>query len=153
MKFSLLITLLIFPILSCQSMSKNAKSTNPASKKANSMHESKLEAKQPITKRQHLNKSVKQPAANPALAQKSIYEELTGTKGVSGKQAPARVLEMARDAKWKRDYVTALKRYNTIIVKYPKSKEVRQAYLDKADLYREMGLLQQSKYNLEKAKK
>lgn len=130
-------------------MSKNAKSTNPASKKANSS----IEAKQPITKRQQLNKPVKQPASNPALAQKSIYEELTGTKGLSSKQAPARVLEMARDAKWKRDYVTALKRYNTIIVKYPKSKEVRQAYLDKADLYREMGLLQQSKYNLEKAKK
>lgn len=126
-------------------MSKNAKSTNPASKKANSS----IEAKQPIAK----NRAVKPAATNPALAQKSIYEELTGTKGLSAKQAPVRILEMARDAKWKRDYATALKRYNTIIVKYPKSKEVRQAYLDKADLYREMGLLQQSKYNLEKAKK
>lgn len=95
----------------------------------------------------------KQPASNPALAQKSIYEELTGKKSLSGKQAPARILEMARDAKWKRDYVTALKRYNTIIVKYPKSKEVRQAYLDKAALYKEMGLLEQSKYNQQKAKK
>lgn len=91
--------------------------------------------------------------SNSALAQKSIYEELTGKKGISGKQAPVRILEMARDAKWKRDYVTALKRYNTIIVKFPKSKEVRQAYLDKAALYKEMGLLEQSKYNIQKAKK
>ncbi|AZZ36434.1 hypothetical protein CIK05_06400 [Bdellovibrio sp. qaytius] len=149
MKFSLLITLLIFPILSCQSMSKNAKSTNPAAKKANSS----IEAKQSVTKRGAVSPSAKQSAANPAIAQKSIYEELTGTKGMSAKQAPTRVLEMARDARWKRDYVSALKRYNTIIVKYPKSKEVRQAYLDKAELYREMGLTQQSKYNLEKAKK
>ena len=154
MKFSLLITLLIFPILSCQSISKNAKSTNPASKKANSGIEAQREAKQPITKRSKAKPAIaKQSAANPALAQKSIYEELTGSKGMSSKQASTRVLEMARDAKWKRDYVTALKRYNTIIVKYPKSKEVRQAYLDKAELYREMGLLSQAKYNLEKAKK
>lgn len=73
---------------------------------------------------------------------------------MSAKAAPSRILELARDAKWKRDYVTALKRYNTLIVKFPKAKkEVRQAYLDKAELYKEMGLLEQSKYNLEKAKK
>lgn len=115
--------------------------------------ETSREARQPITKRTSGRSIAKPPAANPAIAQKSIYEELTGSKGMSSKQAPTRVLEMARDAKWKRDYVTALKRYNTIIVKYPKSKEVRQAYLDKAELYREMGLLQQAKYNSDKAKK
>ncbi len=105
--------------------------------------------KQPATKVSAIKKS----AANPALGQKSIYEELTGKKGGAVKEAPTRILALARDAKWKRDYVTALKRYNTIVVKYPKSKEARQAYLDKAALYREMGLLQQSKYNMEKAKK
>lgn len=133
-------------------MGKNSKSTDQTLKKSNSM----IEAKVPMTKRSTIKptiKSAKSATTNPALAQKSIYEELTGTKNMSVKQAPTRVLEMARDAKWKRDYVTALKRYNTIIVRYPKSKEVRQAYLDKAELYREMGLTQASKYNLEKAKK
>lgn len=138
MKFSLLITLLIFFNLGCQSISKNAKPTQTAIKKEIATRNSKP--------------TVKTASSNPSLAKKSIYEELTGSKNLSSEKASARVLEMARDAKWKRDYVTALKRYNTIIVKYPKSKEVRQAYLDKADLYNEMGLLQQSKYNLEKAK-
>lgn len=144
MRFSLLITLVTFSFLSCQTVSKSAsngvKSANTTAKKSNPT----LIKNQPVTK---------QPASNPALAQKTIYEELTGQKGLSGKQAPARILEMARDVKWKRDYVTALKRYNTIIVKFPKSKEVRQAYLDKAALYKEMGLLEQSKYNMQKAKK
>lgn len=123
-------------------MSKSSKSINSPLKKTVSI-------KSPAAK----VAAIKQPAANPALGQKSIYEELTGKKGASSKQASTRILEMARDARWKRDYVTALKRYNTIIVKYPKSKEVRQAYLDKAALYREMGLVQQSKYNMEKARK
>lgn len=136
MRFSLLITLVTFSFLSCQTVSTSSRN----SKKSNTT----LIKNQP---------AAKQPASNPALAQKTIYEELTGQKGLSAKQASARILEMARDAKWKRDYVTALKRYNTIIVKYPKSKEVRQAYLDKAALYKEMGLLEQSKYNMQKAKK
>jgi len=144
MRFSLLITLLFFSFSGCQSVSKNSKSTISAPKKTVSTKSSATKIAKIVT--------VKQPAANPALGQKSIYEELTGKKGLSSKQAPTRILEMARDAKWKRDYVTALKRYNTIVVKYPKSKEARQAYLDKAALYREMGLLQQSKYNMEKAK-
>lgn len=144
MRFSLLITLVAFSFLSCQTVSTSSrnstKSANTTAKKSNST----LIKNQPVTK---------QSASNPALTQKTIYEELTGHKGLSAKQAPARILEMARDAKWKRDYVTALKRYNTIIVKYPKSREVRQAYLDKAALYKEMGLLEQSKYNMQKAKK
>lgn len=135
MRFSLLITLVMFSFLSCQTVSTSSR---------NSTKSASATAKKSVSK---------QPASNPALAQKTIYEELTGQKGLSAKHAPARILEMARDAKWKRDYVTALKRYNTIIVKYPKSKEVRQAYLDKSALYREMGLLEQSKYNMQKAKK
>lgn len=145
MRFSLLITLLIFSLFGCQTMSRPPKATNTSAKKSNPAVSSKLVKNQP---------TVKQPAANPALAEKSLYEELTGKKGMSAKAAPSRILELARDAKWKRDYVTALKRYNTLIVKFPKAKkEVRQAYLDKAELYKEMGLLEQSKYNLEKAKK
>jgi hypothetical protein len=150
MRFSLLITLVSFLFLSCQSLSKNFKST--ASKNSVATPTEKNNAKN-NAKRNPQTAIAKQPASNPALAQKTIYEELTGKKGLSAKQMPARVLDMARDARWKRDYVTALKRYNTIIVKYPKSKEVRQAYLDKAALYKEMGLLQQSKYNSEKAKR
>lgn len=89
----------------------------------------------------------------PTFAAKSAYEELTGKKPLTRKDAPKQILELARDAKWKKDYITAIKRYNTLIVKFPKAPEVRKAYLDKAQLYKEMGLKQQSQYNLEKAKK
>lgn len=135
MRFSLLIILASFVFLGCQSV-------------GTTMNKKERPDRGGV-------KSVAKPVAekNTVIAQKSIYEELTGKKGLTRKQASTKILEMARDAKWKRDYVTALKRYNTLIVKYPKSSEVRQAYLDKAALYKEMGLIPQSKYNLEKARK
>lgn len=138
MRFSLLITLVTFVFFGCQTMSKNPKSTAAT-----------------VTTAKKIPPSVTQKPSvkSSALAQKTIYEELTGNKVASSKQMAGRILELARDAKWKRDYITALKRYNTVIVKFPKSKEAREAYLDKAALYKEMGLIQQSKMNLEKANK
>jgi hypothetical protein len=131
MKFSLLIILSSLFFLGCQTGGKTSR--------------------EPMMKKNNVSKPVK-VEANKVLTQKSIYEELTGKKGLTSKQMPRRILELARDAKWRRDYVTALKRYNTLIVKYPKSAEVKEAYLDKAALYKEMGLMPQSKFNLQKAK-
>lgn len=130
MKFSFFITLIAFLFLGCQTARKTPPKTAPIVAK-------KTAAKAPTS----------------SIAQKTIYEELTGKKSLSAEQAPTRILELARDAKWRRDYVTAIKRYNTVIVKYPKSPQVRQAYIDKAELYKEMGLTAQSKYNMAKAKK
>lgn len=144
MKFSLSIILITSFFLGCQTKGKLSTSTTKSSSSVS-------KKSQPVTLT--TKKNSKALSANPALAQKSIYEELTGKKRLPSKYVPAQILELARDAKWKRDYITALKRYNTLIVKYPKSKEVRAAYLDKAALYKEMGLVEQSKYNAKKAKK
>lgn len=51
----------------------------------------------------------------------------------------------------KKDYITALKHYNTILVKHAKSAEVKSAYLAKAKLYQEMGLIEQAQYNVKLA--
>lgn len=51
----------------------------------------------------------------------------------------------------KKDYITALKHYNTIVVKHAKSPEVKSAYLAKAKLYQEMGLIEQAQYNVKLA--
>jgi outer membrane protein assembly factor BamD (BamD/ComL family) len=51
----------------------------------------------------------------------------------------------------KKDYISALKYYNTIIVKYPGSSELQLAYLAKSKMYNEMGLIDQAKLNLQYA--
>ena len=50
-----------------------------------------------------------------------------------------------------KNYILALKHYNTVILKHAKSKEVRSAYLAKSKLYTEMGLQDQSIHNLQMA--
>jgi hypothetical protein len=95
-----------------------------------------------------------------------LLEELTGKKAV-GVASPAvavqpaiAVASMAVSRKHlnagfqaytKKDYITALKHYNTIVVKHAKSPEVKSAYLAKAKLYQEMGLIEQAQYNVKLA--
>lgn len=52
------------------------------------------------------------------------------------------------DAFMAKNYILALKHYNTVIIKHSKSKEVKSAFLAKAKLYAEMGLTEQSELNL-----
>ena len=95
-----------------------------------------------------------------------LLEELTGKKS---QPAPAAVTVAPQAAKpavaaapvavsrkhlnagfqafTKKDYITALKHYNTILVKHGRSPEVKSAYLAKAKLYQEMGLIEQARYN------
>lgn len=47
-----------------------------------------------------------------------------------------------------KNYILALKHYNTVIIKHSKSKEVKSAFLSKAKLYAEMGLEEQAERNL-----
>ncbi len=55
------------------------------------------------------------------------------------------------DAFKDKNYILALKHYNTIIIKHNKSKEVKSAYLAKSKLYSEMGLKEQADRNLQLA--
>lgn len=93
--------------------------------------------------------------------QQKLLEELRGKKNVApvAVKKPAAVvdnrpisrklLDAGFHAFTKKDYIGALKYYNTIIVKHPKSNELQLAYLAKSKLYSEMGLIDQAKLNLQ----
>ena len=51
----------------------------------------------------------------------------------------------------KKDYIKALKHYNTILIKHYNTPEVKSAYLAKAKLYQEMGLIEQAQLNVKLA--
>jgi tetratricopeptide (TPR) repeat protein len=100
-------------------------------------------------------------AVQKSAEQEKLYEELTGKKPAAAEVAqkkPAvsdqrpitrKLLDAGFYAFTKKDYISALKYYNTIIVKYPKSNELQLAYLGKSKMYNEMGLTEQAKLNLD----
>lgn len=89
------------------------------------------------------------PAKNvtPVQPQK-MSAVASAAKAPSQKTISRKLLDSGFFAYTKKDYISALKHYNTIIVKYPKSQEYRLAYLAKAKLYNEMGLAEQAQLNL-----
>jgi tetratricopeptide (TPR) repeat protein len=95
-------------------------------------------------------------AVNKKSEETKLLEELTGKKAAPAAAVKAlplskRHLDAGVVAYKSKNYILALKHYNTVIVKYPKSAEVKSAFLAKAKLYREMGLQEQSELNLKKA--
>lgn len=100
-------------------------------------------------------------AVQKQTEQQKLLEELTGKKPVApvAVKKPAatvdnrplsrKLLDAGFHAFTKKDYISALKYYNTIIVKYPKSTEYQLAYLGKSKLYNEMGLVDQARLNLQ----
>jgi tetratricopeptide (TPR) repeat protein len=105
-----------------------------------------------------------QSAVQKISEQQKIYEELTGKKAAptqGAQQKPValadsrpvsrKLLDAGFYAFTKKDYISALKYYNTIIVKYPGSSELQLAYLAKSKMYNEMGLIDQAKLNLQYA--
>jgi hypothetical protein len=106
-------------------------------------------------------------ASSAATNEAQLLEELTGKKasekptvavsGTSTKpravaQAPSKLhLNAGYQAFMKKDYILALKHYNTVLAKYSKSSEVRLTYMAKAKLYNEMGLAEPAQRNLKLA--
>ena len=98
-------------------------------------------------------------AVNKKADDSKLLEELTGkaVAPVAVAAPPAAValskrhLDAGIIAGKNKNYILALKHYNTVIVKYPKSAEVKPAYMAKANLYREMGLTEQSELNVRRA--
>ena len=90
-----------------------------------------------------------------------LMEELSGQKKSAtvalkaAKPAASTISEKhlfaGLDAFKAKNYILALKHYNTVIIKHSKSKEVKSAYLAKSKLYAEMGLQDQSIQNLQLA--
>lgn len=99
-------------------------------------------------------------AAVPSDNEKLI-EELTGknSKAKIFKNSDSVIslseqyLKSGRTALKQKDYILALKFFNTIIQKFPKSAEVQQAYLHKSKLYSMMGLPDQAELNYKLAEK
>lgn len=86
-----------------------------------------------------------------------LIEELTGGSSLNKTNLqkstlkkmsePEKHLFAGLDAFGNKNYIQALKHYNAVIAKFPKSKEVRFAYIAKAKLYNEMGLPVQANLN------
>jgi hypothetical protein len=97
---------------------------------------------------------------SPLSSEQKIIEELTG-KAVSR-------LPSAGDLKNKplstqhyfaglraaevKNYIVAIKQFNTVLKKYPQSKEVKLAFSAKAKVYNEMGLTEPASLNMRLAK-
>lgn len=93
-----------------------------------------------------------------AIPKTSTYEQLTGKKNlkqvvVSPKivASAQKALNLARESRQQKNYILAIKRFNFILKYYSKTQEAKTALIEKASLYKEMGLNEQATYNLNKA--
>lgn len=101
----------------------------------------------------------KKPAA---LNEKSLIEELTGKKDVAVtissinlKKAPLPLQHYVagKKAAEQKNYILAIKHFNTVLKKYPQSAQVGPTLTAKAMVYQEMGLKSQASHNLSMAQK
>lgn len=87
----------------------------------------------------------------PASQAQSLAEKLTGRTDISKLKPAQKALVLARQSRDERNYILAIKRYNFIIKHFPKTLEARTAHLDKASLYKKMGLEQPAVFNQKRA--
>ena len=101
----------------------------------------------------------KKPAA---FDEKSLVEELTGKKDVAEtvssinlKKAPLPLQHYiaGKKAAAQKNYILAIKHFNTVLKKYPQSAQVGPTLTAKAMVYQEMGLRPQASHNLSMAQK
>lgn len=107
-----------------------------------------------------------QTTKSSALSDKSLMEELTGKKQVvtptaqaqaqmnNLKKAPLSVQHYyaGQKAVEQKNYILAIKHFNTVIKNYPLSAQVKPALVAKAKVYQEMGLQKQAQRNMQLAK-
>lgn len=100
-----------------------------------------------------------------ALSDQKLMEELTGKKDPAAqtnaaaiqmqnlKKAPLSIQHYYAGLKAveQKNYILAIKHFNTVIKKYPLSGQVKPALLAKAKVYQEMGLQNQAQRNLKLA--
>lgn len=87
---------------------------------------------------------------------KSLLEELTGKKSkVPYTEAQLKKMPLSTQhyyagvrAAESKNYILAIKQYNTVIKRYPNSKDVKAALIAKSNLYKEMGLKEPASLNL-----
>lgn len=98
---------------------------------------------------------IKSPLSN----EKSIIQELTG-KSISslpsqeelkGKPLSTQHYYAGLRAAEGQNYILAIKHFNTVLKKYPRSSEVKSAFTAKAKVYKEMGLNEPASLNMRMA--
>ena len=96
---------------------------------------------------------------SPLSNEKSIIQELTG-KSVSSlpTQAELKTKPLATQhyyaglrAAEGQNYILAIKHFNTVLKKYPRSAEVKSSFTAKAKVYKEMGLNEPASLNMRMA--
>lgn len=102
--------------------------------------------KEKLTGQRVSNKSAKTPVIKKNSAAKRLSPEQLGKLKPS-----ARGLVLAREAKDSGNFVLAIKRYNFIMKHFSKTPEAKQALLDKAEIYKIMGLDEQAQFNVRRA--
>ena len=104
------------------------------------------------SKKESMQKKYVKDFQNELIVDKKIYQELSG-QAVPSKWSASKILQLARSAKAVQNYPLALQRYNLLNKKYPNSNEMRQAYLDKAEIYKLLGLNESADFNIKQSKK
>ena len=90
-----------------------------------------------------------------------IMQELTGKNSqevMSKSKLKAMPLSFqhlyaGKQAAAQKNYIKSIKHYNTVIKKYPRSSEVKQALIAKSQVYKEMGLAEPAQLNMRMAQK
>lgn len=104
------------------------------------------------TKKPEVTKAPVKKVIEQKVEQKIATKKIPTAKVVP--QTPAQKgLSLAREAKDKKDYILAIKRYNFILKYFAKKPEAKMALLDKAEIYKNMGLEEQAQYNKIRAQK
>lgn len=92
-----------------------------------------------------------------AITDKALIEELTGKKNIQQnastqklKNAPLPVQHYlaGKKAAQEKNYILAIKHFNTVLKKYPQSAQVSPTLVAKAKVYQEMGLMPQAAHNM-----
>ena len=90
------------------------------------------------------------------ITDKALIEELTGKKNNQQSKAskklknaplPIQHYLAGKKAAQEKNYILAIKHFNTVLKKYPGSAQVTPALLAKAKVYQEMGLMPQAAHN------
>lgn len=114
-----------------------------------------------FAKMQVIPMTIQEPTKSSALSDKKLVEELTGKKQTPAAAQSAAYLKNAplpvkhyvagQQAMEQKNYILAIKHFNTVIKKYPTSAQVKPALIAKAKVYQEMGLQPQAQRNLKLA--
>ncbi len=112
-----------------------------------------------VSKLRHLSAFQRVEELPAITSDQKIMQELTGKSDVKFSQAdlkkqplPVQHLFAGEKAAQQKKYIMAIKHFNTVIKKYPRSAEMKKALVAKSNMYKEMGLSEPSQLNMSLAR-